>query len=212
MGFEVVHQLEGWLLVWRRLELADGGEAAVEARRRWVARARERWSMEGLAAEPVVTAMRRLFRTAGVDPTRYRPSSEALLRRVLKGEELPAIQPLVDVNNCVSIGLAVPSCVMAEGAVRGGVRLRAGREGERMESLRGDFDLVGKPLLEDELGPFGTPITDSRRVKVEEETRHAWLLAYLPAGVVGVGEVDAVLEELAGVAVVREGFASGGGG
>jgi len=117
-----------------------------------------------------------------VDPTRYRPSSEALLRRLLKGEELPAIHPLVDVNNCLSVTLAIPSCVMAEGTVEAPIRLRRGGEGERMDSLRGDFDLAGKPLLSDARGPFGTPITDSRRVAVGESTSTAWIVAYLPAG------------------------------
>ena len=93
------------------------------------------------AEDPTVAAIRKLFRAAGCDPTRYRPSSEALLRRVLKGEELAAIQPLVDLNNALSIGLAVPSCIMAADSVEPPLVLRAGAPGETFESLRGPFSL-----------------------------------------------------------------------
>jgi DNA/RNA-binding domain of Phe-tRNA-synthetase-like protein len=208
----VVHELAGWRLMWARLELTrDATVAAVEARRDYEESARARWTVESLAAHPTVSAVRRLFRAAGTDPTRYRPSSEALLRRVLRGEALPAIHPLVDLNNCVSIALAVPSCVMATGSMAPPVRLRAGRAGERMESLRGDFPLAGKPLLEDGRGPFGTPITDSRRVAVEAETLEGWLVAYVPWPGPASGEVDEVLVALSAVASLRERFDSSDG-
>ncbi len=189
--FPVILELPGWTLLWANLELvagaADGGAppappaALAELRRHSAARARSRFSLERLPEDPTVAAVRSLFRAAGCDPTRYRPSSEALLRRVLKGEELPAIQPLVDLNNCLSIDLAVPCCVAAEGSFAGPVTLRAGGPGESFESLRGPLNLEGKPLLADAAGPFSTPITDSRRIKVQDDTRRAWLVAYLPA-------------------------------
>jgi DNA/RNA-binding domain of Phe-tRNA-synthetase-like protein len=204
---ETVVELPGWELFWARLALApavpdDSGERqgseAAALRRAAAERARAALDLEGLASHPTVAALRRLFRAAGCDPTRYRPSSEALLRRVLKGEDLPAIHPLVDLNNCLSIDLAVPSCILAAGSFAPPVILRAGREGEAFESLRGPFQLAGKPLLADPQGPFGTPITDSQRVKVRQETRRAWLVAYLPAGVVTAEAAGRTLAALAG--------------
>src|SRR4051812_25332013 len=183
--FPVTHELEGWELVWFRLELVPGEEEALAAlRRRAGERAGVDWSAETLSADPTVAAVRSLFRAAGCDPTRYRPSSEALLRRLLKGEELPVIHPLVDLNNCLSAALAVPCGIAAEGSFTPPVVLRAGRAGESYESLRGPFNLEGKPLLADVEGPFGTPITDSRRGKITGDARRAWMVAYLPAGVV----------------------------
>ncbi|HEV8238890.1 MAG TPA: phenylalanine--tRNA ligase beta subunit-related protein [Thermoanaerobaculia bacterium] len=191
---EVSHELSGWRLVWYRLEaLPDAAAGAKAARTSAGGAARERLGGGNLVDLPVVAEVRRLFRDAGTDPTRYRPSSEALLRRILKGEELPAIHPLVDLNNCVSVGLVVTSCVMAEDTFAPPVRLRRGRPGERMESLRGDFDLAGKPLLEDDRGPFGTPITDSRRVAVGPQTERAWMVVYLPAALLSASDVDALL-------------------
>jgi DNA/RNA-binding domain of Phe-tRNA-synthetase-like protein len=211
LPFPVSLELAGWTLLWARLELASPGAGDVAAnglaeprelrelrlqRLHSAARARSRFSLERLPEDPTVAAVRALFRAAGCDPTRYRPSSEALLRRVLKGEELPAIQPLVDLNNCLSIDLAVPCGLAAEGSFAGGVTLRAGKASESFESLRGPFNLEGKPLLADSAGPFSTPITDSRRTRVEAGTRRAWLVAYLPAAVLAPATVLAGLAAL----------------
>ncbi len=196
--FEVESELPGWELVWAHLDGTAAQPAALPGRLREVEiAARAELSLEGLAAEPVIAALRRLFRAAGCDPTRYRASSEALLRRVLKGEELPAIHPLVDLNNAFSVATRLPACVLAEGAFTPPVVFRAGRQGESYDSLRGPLDLAGKPLLADVRGPFGTPITDSRRVKVEAATQEAWLVAYLPAGTLAAGAAIARLGALA---------------
>ena len=193
-------ELPGWELVWLHLAGLPGQAdrlARLSTLRREVSEL-TRASLEGidLSAHATVAAVRKLFRAAGCDPTRYRPSSEALLRRVLKGEDLPAIHPLVDLNNCLSVELAVPCCVAAEGTFTTPATLRAGRPGETFESLRGPFNLEGKPLLADAAGPFSTPITDSQRVKVGEGTERVWMIVYLPQGAVEPAAVHAKLTEL----------------
>lgn len=193
----VRHELPGWTLFWARLRMQPHDPAALaRVFAAEQATARTVWSLETLAQQPTVAAVRALFRQAGCDPTRYRPSSEALLRRVLKGEDLPAIHPAVDVNNLLSIALAVPACVVDAGRVTAPFVLRAGRAGERMLSMRGDFDLEGKPLLEDIEGPFGTPITDSERVKVRAGAGEILLVAYLPAAGGLAAEASGTLRRL----------------
>src|SRR5215471_9314785 len=141
--FAVHLELAGWELLWCRLEAAEDPDDRLPAlRAEVVRRARALFGWAGgeggnggrpagaidlgrLAEHRTVAALRALFRAAGCDPTRYRPSSEALLRRVLKGEALPAIHPFVDLNNCLSVELKVPSCVLAEGTIAGDVTLRA---------------------------------------------------------------------------------------
>ena len=202
-SFSVALELPGWELLWARLATDPTNPAAGRVLREVTVRARARHG-EALSAEyPTVAAVRRLFRAAGCDPTRYRPSSEALLRRVLKGEDLPAIHPLVDLNNALSIELAVPACIMAAGSIEPPVTLRAGAPDEMMESLRGPFPLAGKPLLADAAGPFGTPITDGVRVKIQPETSEGWLVAYLPAGEVSGEAAGSTLRELAAAADVE---------
>lgn len=195
--FQVRHELPGWELLWLRLQLRPGHDEALAALRREVAEvARANFEGEGLATHPTVAAVRRLFRAAGTDPTRYRPSSEALIRRLVKGEDLPVIHPFVDLNNCLSIELAVPCCASAEGTFTPPVTLRAGRPGETVQSLRGPFNLEGKPLMEDGQGPFSTPITDSERVRVGDGTERVWIVAYLPQGVVDPADARARFDEL----------------
>ncbi len=113
---------------------------------------------------------------------------------------------MVDINNCLSAELGVPCCVMREGSFGSHLVFRAGLEGESYESLRGPFNLESKPLLVDDNGPVDAPITGSTRVMVEPSTTRAWLVAYLPQGVVEADVAWLTIEALsrdAGVVAER---------
>ena len=203
LPFEVGLQLDGWTLFWAHLEFETGAEDRLATLRADVAeRLREDRDLATLSSEPTVAALRRLFKAAGCDPTRYRPSSEALVRRVLKGSELPVIHPLVDLNNCLSALLGVPCCVMKEGCFAPPLIFRSGEEGESYKSLRGPFNLEGKPLLTDTLGPLDAPITGSERAKVTPDTIRAWLVAYLPSETLTPERAEQELERLVEAAPV----------
>jgi len=198
LPFVVTVELDGWELFWAFLTVGEDESGLAELRARVTSGVRERFSEPAaIAAHPPVAAMRKLFRAAGCDPTRYRPASEALLRRLVKGADLPAIHPLVDINNCLSAELAVPCCVMKEGSLGTSLVFRPGAAGESYESLRGPFNAEAKPLLVDEIGPIDTPITGSERVKVQSDTEKAWLVAYLPKDVVLVDDAWSALEDIA---------------
>ncbi len=190
--------LDGWQLFWAHLAL-KGDAADWQATLEEVSsEVRTALSLKTLSSHPPVSEMRRLFRAAGTDPTRYRPASEALLRRVLKGDPLPKIHPLVDLNNCLSLLLSVPCCVMAEGSFQPPLRFRVGTEGEEYLSLKGPFRLEGRPLLLDTEGPLDAPITGSERVKIVATTTAAWLVAYLPGAAVSFRQAEAALSRLTG--------------
>ena len=198
LTFEVKMELDGWDLFWAHLTVGEDQSGLADLRTRVTGGVRERFpEPAAIAAHPPVVAMRKLFRAAGCDPTRYRPASEALLRRLVKGAELAAIHPLVDVNNCLSAELAVPCCVMKEGSLGTSLVFRPGAAGESYESLRGPFNAEAKPLLVDEIGPIDTPITGSERVKVQSDTQRAWLVAYLPKDVVLLNDAWSALEPIA---------------
>ncbi len=198
--FDVELELDGWALYWAHLQVRAASpelEAAMIRLRDQVAQeARSRLDRETLASHPPIAALRRRFRASGCDPGRYRPSSEALLRRLLKGDDIPSISPLVDLNNCLSASLGVPCCVMDETTFEAPMAFRSGRAGESYESLKGPFKLEGKPLLTDSGRPCDAPITGSVRVKVGPETERAWLVAYLPEETVQPEEASRVLAGL----------------
>ncbi len=174
--------LDGWELQWVALEVTGDNDETEQLWQLAHEQARHAFVSKEITRHPRVNAVRQLFRQAGCDPTRYRPSSEALLRRVLKGDDLPRIHPLVDLSNLVSIRLVTPCCVVDQATLTPPLVLRAGAPDEEMLSMRGPFRLEGKPVLADQRGPFGTPITDAERVKITAETVVAWMVAYLPAG------------------------------
>jgi len=125
-----------------------------------------------------------------------------LLRRILKGDDIPSIHPFVDISNCLSAELAAPCCVMTDGTFEPPLVFRVGAANESYQSLRGPFQLAGKPLLCDALGPLDCPITGNERVKVTAETRRAWLVAYLPSDVVDVESARNALDVIVRAAPV----------
>jgi DNA/RNA-binding domain of Phe-tRNA-synthetase-like protein len=198
LPFRVSMNLDGWSLFWSRLEVDSNQPVALaELRERVAERARRRFGATSeIGSHPPAAALRSLFRAAGCDPTRYRPASEALLRRLVKGNPLPEIHPLVDVNNCLSAELAVPCCVMVEGSFGHQMVWRSGRAGESYESLRGPFNLENKPVLVDQEGPLDAPITGNVRVAVQPDTKVAWLVAYMPAAAVDLATATECLRGL----------------
>jgi DNA/RNA-binding domain of Phe-tRNA-synthetase-like protein len=124
-----------------------------------------------------------MYKRVGIDPTKTRPSSEALLRRVRKGDELPRINSLVDVINWCSLESQLPFGLYDLNHVRGDVTLRLGREGEEYAGIRKDVVHVGGRLtLADADGPFGNPTSDSARTMVTTATSRALVVIFAPAG------------------------------
>jgi DNA/RNA-binding domain of Phe-tRNA-synthetase-like protein len=160
-----------------------GGAAAAELEacaRGWRERAAAHgWASPG--AVPGIDAARALFRALGIDPTKRRPSSEALLHRALRGHAMPAINPLVDAGNAWSLEHLLPLGLYDGDAIRGDVVLRRGGPGDVYEAISGArLDLDGRYLLADEDGPFGSPITDSKRTAVTTGTTRAAIVVYAP--------------------------------
>jgi len=126
-------------------------------------------------------SVRAMYRAVGLDPTRRRPSSEALLRRVVKGGTLPRINVLVDVCNWCSLELQLPYGVYDLAHVVGDVELRLGNAGEEYPGIGKDVVHVeGRLTLADRLGPFGNPSSDSARTMVTPATSAALIVIYLP--------------------------------
>src|SRR5215510_13184784 len=111
---------------------------------------------------PGVAETRALFHRLDIDPTKTRPSSEALLRRVLQGRGLPRVHPTVDVCNLCSLESQLPLGLYDRDQLRGELNVRIGRAGEGYAGIRKQrVHLGGRLLIADDDGPFGAPTSDS---------------------------------------------------
>jgi DNA/RNA-binding domain of Phe-tRNA-synthetase-like protein len=127
------------------------------------------------------TAVRTMYKRVGIDPTKTRPSSEALLRRVRKGDPLPRINSMVDVCNWCSFEFQLPYGLYDAARIHGDVTLRIGREGESYPGIRkDDVHVNGRIALIDAVGPFGNPTSDSARTMVTAETTRGLLVVFAP--------------------------------
>ena len=128
------------------------------------------------------TLVRTMYKRTGLDPTRRRPSSEALLRRVLKGDPLPRINNVVDVCNWCSLEFQLPYGLYDLDRVEGAVELRFGREGEAYAGIRkDDVHVGGRMTLADARGAFGNPTSDSARTMVTAAAMRILMVVFAPA-------------------------------
>ncbi len=108
------------------------------------------YTLEKLSETAQIAAVRGLQKSFGFDPTRYRPSSEALLRRVLKGQGLYQINTAVDVNNWCSLEFLLPLCIYDLRNVQGQIVVRVGEPGEEYPGIgRQVFSIANKVIIAD---------------------------------------------------------------
>ena len=125
-----------------------------------------------------IAATRRVYKACGKDPSRYRPASEQLIRRMLQGKELYQIDTLVDLINLASIryGYSIGG-FDADKFVGDTLTLGIGRAGEPYEGIgRGMLNIEGLPVYRDQLGGVGTPTSDNERTKITLDTRNLVVL------------------------------------
>ncbi len=141
---------------------------------------------------PGIRGSRAAYKAFGRNPGRYRVSSEALLRRVRRGDELYHINSVVDVNNLISVesGLSVGSYNLAE--IDGPIVLRKANDGEGYNGIGKDFlDLENLLVLSDQQGAFGSSMSDSTRAMVTEATNRVLVVIYCFENAI---ELDALLD------------------
>ena len=139
---------------------------------------REELTTESLKEMTSIAATRRVYKSCGKDPSRYRPASEALIRRVLQGKELYQRDTLVDLINLASIAFGYSiGGFDADKFVGDTLTLGIGREGEPYEGIgRGMRNIHGLPVYRDAQGGVGTPTSDNERTKMMLATTHLLVL------------------------------------
>jgi DNA/RNA-binding domain of Phe-tRNA-synthetase-like protein len=152
-----------------------------------------------IATIPEIAATRRAYKALGKDPSRYRPSAEALLRRIGQGKGLYRVSTIVDANNLVSLETYHSIGLYDVRFVAGPVVFRPGRAGESYEGIaKGEINLEGLPVFADDEGPFGNPSSDSARTRVREDTAEVLMAIVAFAGAAGLDTALARAAELLG--------------
>jgi DNA/RNA-binding domain of Phe-tRNA-synthetase-like protein len=176
-------------------------------------RKRREFTLESLADSKPVRDVRAMFREWGMAPSKYRPASEALLRRVVQGKGLYRVSNVVDIGNVGSIETGWPFGCYDRSRIQQPIEFRHGLAGESYEGIgKQTWHLQGRPLLADSQGPFGSPISDSTRSMITESAKDILIVLYVPGGAidasleVAIKRVIERLTQFAGASVTRSGI------
>lgn len=135
---------------------------------------RQRYTTETVKEQSGIAATRAAYKACGKDPSRYRPASEQLARRVLQGKALYSVDMLVDLGNLVSLFSGYPTGLLDADKIEGSVvNLGVGHADEPYEGIgRGTLNIEGLPVYRDTAGPIASPTSDSTRTMLSLDTRH----------------------------------------
>ncbi len=171
-------------------------------------------TMETARRMPPIKALRDAYRTLGNDPTRYRGSNEALVRRISQGKELYRVNTVVDINNLVSLNTLNSAGTFDLDRVQPPIIFRVGWPGEIYSGIgRGEIKIGGLPVFADQLGPFGSTTSDSERTMVRLETTRILMVVISFEGGKGLdaatGFAAMLLEKHAAATGIETGLVNG---
>lgn len=151
----------------------------------------QRYDLSQINKRPGIAATRAAYKALGKEPNRYRPSSEALCRRAVKGMELYRINVLVDIINLISMRSGYSIGGFDADCIQGDLlRLGAGRAGEVFNAIgRGQLNIEGLPLYRDAVGGIGTPTSDEERTKLSIATRRLLMCINIYQEEMPIGDV-----------------------
>ena len=140
------------------------------------------YNIEGLTQLPPIMAVRAMNKKLDFDPSRYRPASESLVRRVLQQKGIYYVNSAVDASNYCSLKYLMPFGLYDLDQIEGAVVYRRAHGGT-YENMGGrTVSTDGKPFLTDSRGVFGNPTSDSRRTAVSLTTRNLLSVVYAGSG------------------------------
>ena len=128
-------------------------------------------TLEDINRRSEIKATRQVYKKLGKDPNRYRPSAEALCRRIVRNIPVYKVSTLVDIINLVSIRSGFSIGGFDSNKIKGDIELGVGSDKDEFEAIgRGALNVVGLPLYRDETGGIGTPTSDHERTKISPNT------------------------------------------
>ena len=135
---------------------------------------KQRFALLAINERPAIAGTRRLYRALGKDPIRYRVSSEALCRRIIRGLGIYRLTTLIDVVNLVSIKSGYAISGLDRDKIAGNkLTMSVGTADDIYNGIgRGVLNIEGMPVYRDAAGPIATPTSDEERTKFTDETTH----------------------------------------
>jgi DNA/RNA-binding domain of Phe-tRNA-synthetase-like protein len=135
---------------------------------------KQRFALLAINERPAIAGTRRLYRALGKDPSRYRVSSEALCRRIIRGLGIYRLTTLIDVVNLVSIKSGYAISGLDRDKIAGNkLTMSVGTADDIYNGIgRGVLNIEGMPVYRDAAGPIATPTSDEERTKFTDETTH----------------------------------------
>ncbi len=162
-----------------RVAVAKGGAALGQALKLEAELRVESLEQHAIPEIPAIAAARQAFKALGKDPSRYRVSSEALIRRLDQGKVLHYVNTVVDTNNLVSLHTGMSAGSYRFDALSPPLVFRKAVAGESYQAIgRGPLNLANLPVLADAQGPFGSPTSDSERSMITLDTEQVLMVIY----------------------------------
>ena len=154
--------------------------------------------IDDIKLQPVIAATREAYKRCGKDPGRYRPSAEALRRRLMRGIPLYQIDTLVDLINLVSLRTGHSIGGFDADKIQGNqLELGIGKANEPFEGIgRGVLNIEGLPVYRDAVGGIGTPTSDNERTKMDIGTTHILAIVNGYNGKEGLREAVEMIQSL----------------
>ncbi|MCC8146982.1 MAG: hypothetical protein LIO93_11240 [Bacteroidales bacterium] len=133
--------------------------------------------LEDIKNIPAIRATRQAYKVLGKDPNRYRPSAEALCRRLVRGIPLYSINTAVDLINLISLKTGYSIGGFDADLIQGTPILGIGKEDESFQAIgRGNLNIKDLPVYRDRIGGIGTPTSDEERTKIQNNTTHLFMI------------------------------------
>lgn len=159
---------------------------------------KDKFALQELNKRPSIAATRKAYKNGGKDPNRYRPSAEALGRRIINGKGIYRLTTLIDIINQISIITGYSIGGFDADKINGDILLLdIGTDNDKFEAIgRGTLNIEGLPVYRDKSGGIGTPTSDEERTKLTLDTHHLLMIVNIYGEEMETKEVEEMTRNL----------------
>ncbi|TRZ77212.1 hypothetical protein D4R87_03250 [bacterium] len=177
------------------VKVEKGSDALWQEINKTISVVSKQYSLDSIPNISEITAVKNTYKRLGKDPSRYRGSAEALLRRILQGKGLYRVNNVVDINNLVSIETLCPVGSYNLENIEQPIIFKVGQEGESYKGIGKEIiNIAGLPVFADKSGPYGSPTSDSERAMITNGAKNILMIVI---SFIGNKKMDKILKKVA---------------